>query len=181
MHATVTDLNNEHGSFSRDDLANARVMVTLDDGSKLMIPVDLLTETEDGRFTVPIRFAQIDEGGAIVVPVIEEQASVTKEAVETGKVRVTKTVREEEQTIYESLLREDVNIDRVPINEMVEESSGIRQEGDTTIVPLYEEVLVVEKRLMLKEELRITKHRNEQETEETVTLRHEQVHTDRTD
>jgi len=43
------------------------------------------------------------------------------------------------------------------------------------IVPLLEEVLVVEKRLMLREEVRVTKRRNETHRPQTVTLRKEDV------
>jgi len=47
------------------------------------------------------------------------------------------------------------------------------------IVPLLEEVLVVEKRLMLREEVRISKRRNETHRPQTVTLRKEDVNVER--
>ena len=51
----------------------------------------------------------------------------------------------------------------------------MREEGDTTIIPVIEEVLVVEKRLFLKEEIRIRRTQTTQLHEETVTLRREEV------
>ena len=51
----------------------------------------------------------------------------------------------------------------------------MRQEGDTLIVPVLEEVLVVEKRLLLKEEVRITRTRTEVHSPQAVTLRSEEA------
>ena len=50
---------------------------------------------------------------------------------------------------------ETVEVTRVPIDKVVETAPEIRTDGDVTIVPVLEEVLVVEKRLVLKEELHI--------------------------
>jgi stress response protein YsnF len=54
---------------------------------------------------------------------------------------------------------------------MVETAPGIRTEGDVTIVPVLEEVLVVEKRLLLKEELHIRRGVETETVEVPVTLR----------
>jgi stress response protein YsnF len=58
---------------------------------------------------------------------------------------------------------------------MIDGPVGIRQEGDTMIVPILEEVLVVEKRLMLKEELRITTMRRTASEPQHFTLRSEEA------
>jgi uncharacterized protein (TIGR02271 family) len=68
-----------------------------------------------------------------------------------------------------------VVIERVPINRVVEAPIVARSEEDTLIIPLLEEVLVVEKRLLLKEELRITKKRIETHLPQRVTLRREEA------
>lgn len=60
----------------------------------------------------------------------------------------------------EPLFAEDVDVQRVAINQVVESVPDTRIEGDTTIIPVVEEILVVEKRLVLREEVRITKRRN---------------------
>jgi hypothetical protein len=52
---------------------------------------------------------------------------------------------------------------------------GARQEGDTTIVTLVEEVVVVEKRLRAIEEVRITKRQDVEPSVQTVTLRREEA------
>lgn len=111
----------------------------------------------------------------IVVPIIEETLVVAKQEVVTGGVRVTKTVTSREEVLEEGLLREEVHVERIAINEMVAEAPQARQEGDTLIVPILEEVLVVEKRLLLKEEVRITRTRTEVREPQTVTVRREEA------
>jgi uncharacterized protein (TIGR02271 family) len=80
-----------------------------------------------------------------------------------------------EEVVDEPLLREEVEVERVSVNRVVEEPSGIRYEGDRTIIPLYEEVLVVEKRLMLTEELHVTKRQVETRDPQRVSLRREEA------
>ena len=65
------------------------------------------------------------------------------------------------------------------MDKVVEKADAVRSEGDTTIIPLYEEVLVVEKRLVLVEEIRITKRQTEKRELERVTLRREQATVER--
>jgi len=110
-----------------------------------------------------------------VIPVIEEEVEVSKRKVETGVTRITKKVHEREEVIDEPLLQEEVQVDRVPINRFVEGPVPVRQENDKTIVPVFEEVLVVEKRLLLKEELHISKRRIEVHKPQEAVLRSEEV------
>ncbi len=57
------------------------------------------------------------------------------------------------------LFREDCEVERVQVKRILDQPAEIRQDGDTLIIPLMEEVLVVEKRLMLREELHIKRRR----------------------
>jgi len=125
-----------------------------------------------------------EEGARIpvaVVPVIEEELRVGKRVVETGRVRVTKTVREHEEVVDEPLMREEYDVERVPIDEFVDGPVGPRHEGETLVVPVLEEVLVVEKRLVVREELRITRKRTEERRPQRVKLLSEEVSVERTD
>lgn len=116
------------------------------------------------------------------IPVIEEKLQVGKEVVETGKVHISKRVHEEEETIGVPLSQEEVKVERMPVNKYVEKAPpGIRQEGDTTIISVLEEVTVVEKRLMLVEEVHISKHKENSISEQKVKLRKEEVVVDRKD
>jgi uncharacterized protein (TIGR02271 family) len=114
-------------------------------------------------------------GEEIVVPVIREEATVRTRTVERGGVRVHKHVNEREETISQPVSRERVHVERVPIGRVVDTAPEVREEGDTLVIPVLEEVLVVEKRLMLKEEIRITRHRSEETEETRVVLREEEV------
>ena len=72
-------------------------------------------------------------------------------------------------------------IERVPVKRVVEGPIPVRYEGDTMIISLLEEVLVVETRLLLKEEVHITTRRTERHAPERVTRRHEDVTVERVD
>jgi len=165
-------------SFEKsDDGASGTAVLRLDDGRKIVIPANLLSLQGDGSYALSLSVAEVDRlvGGEVVVPVVAEEMAVSKRKVETGRVRVHKTVRTTEQVVDEPLLREEVAVERVPIGRVIEAPVESRQEGDTLIVPILEEVLVVEKRLMLKEELRITRRRVEHRSAQTVTLRSEEA------
>jgi len=110
-----------------------------------------------------------------VIPVIEEQVQVGKRKVETGVTRITKKVQEREEVIDQPLLQEEVHVDRVPVNRFVDESVPVRQEKGKTIVPVFEEVLIVEKRLLLKEELHITKRAREVHKPQQAVVKSEEV------
>jgi stress response protein YsnF len=63
------------------------------------------------------------EGRETVVPVVQEELHVNKRQVETGRVRVTKTIHEQEVLIEEPSTHEEVQIERVPVNQVVAEQS----------------------------------------------------------
>jgi uncharacterized protein (TIGR02271 family) len=90
-----------------------------------------------------------------VVPLLADRLSVERRRVETGRVIATVTTHHHEQVIKEDLVHEGVEVDRVPIGRTVDAIPPIREEGDTTIIPVVEEVLVVERRLILKEEVHL--------------------------
>jgi uncharacterized protein (TIGR02271 family) len=119
-------------------------------------------------------------GAQTIMPVIKEQLKVGRTSVETGRVRVTKVVREQQEVVDEPSLAEEVVVERVPVNRVVDVAPQPRQEGDTLVFPVLEEVIVVERRLMLKEEVRITKKISETRRPQTVTLRSEDVKIERT-
>lgn len=115
-----------------------------------------------------------------VIPVIEETIRVEKREFESGKVIVHKSVEERDEVVDVVLRQQDLVVERVPVGRVVQEAPQTRQEGDTLIVPILEEVLVVEKRLVLKEELHIRKHSSERTEQKTVRLRSEQVKIEQT-
>jgi uncharacterized protein (TIGR02271 family) len=104
-----------------------------------------------------------------------EELSVEKEAVETGRVRVNKQTRTREVFVDEDLLREHAEIERTPIGRQVFEAPPVRQDGETTIIPIVEEVLHTERRLILKEEVKITRRRSTEKFQDRVTLRYQEA------
>lgn len=124
------------------------------------------------------------ENDALKVPVIEEQVALGARTVDTGRgVRIHKTVAEHPVDIDERLLRDAVEVNRVPVDRVVglDQAPAVRYEGDTLVVPVLEEVLVVERRLRIKEELHIKRNRREERHQETVMVRSEQVSIERFD
>ena len=116
------------------------------------------------------------------IPVLEEQAWVGKRVVDTGRgVRIHKTVAEHPVQVDERLMREGVEVSHVAVDRIValDQAPSARYEGDTLVVPVLEEVLVVERRLRIKEELRITRTRREEHHAETIMLKTEQVSVER--
>lgn len=162
-----------------------RVMVELAGGQRVSVPTDILEPRDDGSYYMPVSLREIEQsplmeaeahqGSVLVVPIAEEQLTVGRRRVETGGVRIRKQVSERQEVVEEPGFVEEVSVERVPINRPVDGPSSIRREGDTVVVPLYEEALVVSKQLVLKEELRITKRRTQVREPQRVTLRSEEA------
>jgi uncharacterized protein (TIGR02271 family) len=106
---------------------------------------------------------------------LAEELTVTKEALETGRLRVSKQTQTREVSIDEDLVRESAEIETIPIGRQIFETPPVRQEGETTIVPIVEEILHIERRLILKEEVRITRRKTTEQFHDLVTLRHQEA------
>ena len=113
---------------------------------------------------------QEDEDDAVVL-LWAERPVVAKREVVTGRVQVSTRTEEHDETIEAELLRSGVDVVTVPIGVEFDEPPKVRHEGSTLIVPVVEEVLVITKRYLLKEELRITATSTVETVEEVVRLR----------
>ncbi len=122
-----------------------------------------------------------EDSAETVVPVITEELHAGVRAVESGGVRIKKTVRERQEILDQPLMSEHVEVRRVVKNEIVAGPLPARKAGDAIIVPVVEEVLRIEKQFVLKEELHITKRREVRRHEQTVTLKQEQAEVERVD
>jgi stress response protein YsnF len=103
-----------------------------------------------------------------------EELSVAKTTSETGRVRVSTHTHEREVLIDENLASETVEIDTIPVGLRIDSVPEVRHEGDITVIPVVEEVLFLEKRLMLKEEIRIRRVRKTERFQEKATLRYQE-------
>lgn len=190
MSVVVTDFDGLRGTVEASereiDRSQSEVLVHFENGQQLVVPTAQLIQRQDGSYFLPFSLATIGTQGTasagetededtLVLPVVAEKLDVQKRRVEAGGVRVRKIVHEREEIIDEPLIREEVHVKRVPINRVVEAPIPVRHVGNTMIISLLEEVLVVEKRLMLKEELHITKDEVETYKPQRVTLRSEEA------
>ncbi len=113
--------------------------------------------------------------------VIEERADVSKVKVTTGRIRVRTVNDSHEEAVRASLESEAFEVSRVPIDRQVEVAPEIRTEGDLTIIPVLEEVLVIEKRLVLKEEIHLRRRTKTETVESIVTLRRQRAEVEQVD
>lgn len=114
------------------------------------------------------------------IPIVEEEAWISKRVVDTERVTVRTTTDEEQVTVRDELVSQQVTLTRVPIGREVAEAPPTRIEGEVTIVPVLEERLVIEKRLFLLEELHLQRTTTVDPVEIPTTLRRTRVDIDRT-
>lgn len=109
-----------------------------------------------------------------IIPLASEELSVVRQPVQkTTRVRVRAT--ESDHVVDEPLADERVEVERVPINRAVDAVPEVRTEGDTTIIPVMREELVVQRRLLLAEEIHLRRVRSTKRHREVVRLRHEEA------
>lgn len=137
-------------------------------------------ESGEARESAPL-LTEEESSAEIVVPVVAEELSVERQQVQTGGVRIAKRVHEEEKTVDEPGFAEEVEVKRVPVGRVLKAPAEVRHEGNTLIVPVMEEILVVEKRLVLKEEIHITRRRRTVHNPQRVILRREEAQVERLD
>jgi uncharacterized protein (TIGR02271 family) len=127
----------------------------------------------------PLFMDRTNEYPPLSIPVMEEQVQVDKKVVESAKVRIVKRVHEDLQDVDLSTRSEEVEIHKVVINKYVDAAPAIRYEGDTMIVPVMKEVVVAEKKLVLAEEIHITKKTMRSNDQQTIPLLREELHVER--
>lgn len=140
----VVDKNGVRGSIDptwQDPEKNgSQITVSWGDSQRVLVPTNLLVERRDGSYFLPLSLAELDHqipagtqessrqnsvnrlqgGEVVVVPVIVEEFQVSKRKIDTGRVRITKLVREREEVVDEPLLQEEVDVQRVAVNRLVD-------------------------------------------------------------
>jgi uncharacterized protein (TIGR02271 family) len=109
------------------------------------------------------------------IPLPVEEVSVSRREIKRANVHIALNTRTREQLIDEELTHVRVEIERFSIGQTVEAVPPIRQEGDITIIPVVEEVVIVERRLVLKEEVRVRRVSTKEQHQETVVLRQQEA------
>ena len=118
---------------------------------------------------------QVEEQEVAAIPLVEERFSVGKREVETGRFRVRVAIDQREERVTEELSRDEIDVEHVPMNVPLTEVPTVRLEGNTTIIPVVEEQLVVEKRLVLVEEIHLHRRKTTETQEIPVMLRSERA------
>ena len=135
--------------------------VRLDDGRELLVPAEALSAEPDGSFYLKnaSSFLLKPQTQAVAVGAEAPRADFLRpEPAPPLKLEET-PIKMQSPTFADGFFRDDCEVKRVPVRRLIDKPVEPRQEGDTWIVPLVEEVLVVEKRLLLREELHITRRR----------------------
>ena len=109
------------------------------------------------------------------IPLHVEEASVSRREIKTANIQIALVTGTRQQLIDEELTRVRVEVERVPIGRTIEVAPPISHEGDITIIPVVEEIVVVERRLVLKEELRIRRVSTKERHQETLVLREQEA------
>lgn len=111
-----------------------------------------------------------------VIPVLAEELEIRTVPVVTGGVRVHRRVVEHEEELDIPIVREHVDVRRVIFDREVQGPLPVRQEGDTTIIPVVEEQLIITKRYLLKEEIHVTRTAHEERHQERVVVCRQEAH-----
>jgi len=147
------------------------------DGSQITLPLTDLSWKGAGTWLLTDAVRDVR---GLVIPVVEERLEVSRERVETGRVRISKSVEAREVVVDDPLKRESVRVEHVPINQVVTgEVPRVREEGDVTVIPILEERVVTRTELVLVEEVRIHRDQSEYHDPQRVTLRKEVVAVER--
>ncbi len=163
-----------------ESLDDKEARLRFEDGQLVSVPSTSLIEQQDGSYRVNFILTRFAQDGVMVIPLVAEDVIVDKQET-SRQVHIIKTVKPQDVKLNAELNQEDVEIEHVQINRYVDEPLALRYEGDTTIITLVEEVLVVEKRLLLREEIRVTRRKYTSEYSQVYTLRREDVQVERED
>ncbi|HSI73071.1 MAG TPA: DUF2382 domain-containing protein [Fimbriimonas sp.] len=176
----VRDRDGTEAAIATDIVDPKRVVVELKNGRRLLVPRSALLWDENAGYSVNFSFDGLEEapstdGKAYVIPLSRERPAFETKEGEHKVVRLEKRIEERDEVVEAVATINELEIERVLINEIVEEPPEIRHEGNTIVLPLVEEVLVVEKKLLLREEVHIRQVSREEVRHETVRLRSEYV------
>jgi stress response protein YsnF len=180
----VFDTTGEHAQVVASEQTDGSINLLLQrpQGQNLRLPQAMLRVREDGNYLLPTTFSAIDhaavQGEKHVIPVVQEELQISKRTIDTGHgIRVHQRIVERSEVVDEPLYEDVLELNRISVGKIVEPGTvpTPRQEGETLIVPVLEEVLVIERRLCLKEELHITRHKREVHKPQSVVLKSQEV------
>lgn len=134
------------------------------------------TQADDPRITQQIPTVPAP-GEPVRIPLIRESLQVDKQWVEAGAVVIRKAVENRTETVPVALNYEEVLVERVPVQRVLADGEEVapRQEGDTLVIPVVQEELVVLKRRVVREEIHVSKQRLVRQEQISDVVRSEQI------
>ncbi len=109
------------------------------------------------------------------IPLHVEEVSVSRREVEKANVEIALITGTHGQLIDEELTHVSGRDRTYPIGRTIDVVPPITEEGDTTIIPVVEEIVVVERQFVLKEEIHIRRVTTKERHQETVMLRKQEA------
>jgi stress response protein YsnF len=183
---TVVDRDGTPGTIREFAMRDGReiAVVELARDTRVLVPAELLHAEEDDRgYSITARWSHFAREAPLRldIPLLREDLAVTRQARIAEQIRVRRRVVREDRELATAVWTERIETERVPRDELVDELPRARQEGDTLVVPIVEEVPVVTMRLRLREELRIRVVREPSIDRRRVVVRRHELELERVD
>jgi uncharacterized protein (TIGR02271 family) len=121
--------------------------------------------------------AEVESDGAERprLDLLEERLVARKREQQIGEVVIRKEVEEVPGRLDVETFHDEVEVEHIPVGRVVNEREEPRHEGDDLVVPVYEEQVVMVKRLVLKEYVRVRRTRATEHQVYTDTLRRDRL------
>ncbi len=172
MDATTSDVTDERADAARSDTRSGAADTVDHERS----------DSPRGESAVEHGGEHVTDEGEIRVQRSEEELVAGTRERGAGSVNVRKRVRTDRERLSVPKKREEVSVERVPVEEDRRRAegrgaseSGIVEEDGEIRIPIVEEEIVVEKRPVVKEEIRLRKNVVEEEEVIEEDVRKEEV------
>ncbi len=119
--------------------------------------------------------AALERDGEIRIPIASERLNIAKQVVDLGELRIHKRVEQIEEVQRVPVTHDELVVERIPMNQPLDAPMQPRTENDVLIIPVMKEVLVVQRQLVLIEEVRVSKRYVTEEHEVREPVRRERV------
>jgi uncharacterized protein (TIGR02271 family) len=160
------------------------------------VPFSAVTDLVDNSIFLNVRKDQIDTMGwdrrsemtgtttaaaqpERTVQLREEELQARKTSVETGRVQLGKDVVEEQRTMDVPVSREEVYVERRPVERRPSDEPIDATEGESIRVPVREEQVEVEKQPVVYEEVGVGKRVTQETQQVSDTVRREELRTEK--
>ena len=146
----------------------------------VIVKARLMSDVMSEGSQLPFEMSQLPEGASSVTEGYKETLQLHAEEAVVGTrllqgetVRVATVTHVREHVVEVPVAHEIIEVEHVPIGQVVEVAPAIRYEGDVTILPVMEEVevVVIQRRLILKEEIHVRRRQVTETHRETISLR----------